>query len=61
MARIVRLLVYEGSEDWVKKTIDQSHVKGVSYFGAGNVIKSVILGSLPDEVTVLVEELNDGS
>ena len=59
MARLVRLLVYEGTAEWIKKTMEQNKVKSTFQAGPDSTIKSVVLGTLPDEVTILMEELND--
>ena len=61
MDRLVRLLVYEGPTDWIRKTMEQNAVKGTFCAGSGKIIKSVILGNLPAEVTILMEELNNAS
>ena len=59
MARVIRLLVYEGTSEWIDQTMERNAVQNTKRFGRYDMIKSVVLGSLPDEVTILVEELNN--
>lgn len=52
--KVVRLLVYEGEERWVKETLAKSLPDGVkSVFGI-NQIKVITLGSLPNHADLLL-------
>ncbi len=46
--QVVRILLYEGSEDFVKNSLAYRTVRSVHHGGPGNCIKEAILGNLED-------------
>jgi hypothetical protein len=53
--RVIRLLIYEGDEEWIAKTNAQNFVKGERIIGTNRKITSVILGSVPDELSMFLK------
>lgn len=43
-ARMVRILVYEGSVEWINRCLMQRGVKGSQTLGTGCVIREALLG-----------------
>lgn len=50
--KAIRLLVYEGPEDWIKYQREHDNVKGVHNVSPEKKITSVYLGYLPDELSI---------
>jgi hypothetical protein len=54
--RVIRLLIYDGPEEWVLDTLDKNGVKGLRQVASDRSIRSIILGTMPDELLSLTEE-----
>jgi hypothetical protein len=58
--RVIRLLIYEGDERWVRETLDKS-IKGRKDLDGttrgGNSITAVTLGTFPDDLDLAVKEI----
>jgi hypothetical protein len=58
--QLIRVLVYEGSEDWIQDTLRLRHIKGAFYLG-GSSIREALLGDFLDlAVNSQVEESPNG-
>ena len=56
--KAIRLLVYEGPEDWIAYQREHDNVKGVHVIGPEKKITSVYLGSLPDELSIALASIS---
>ena len=52
--RVIRLLVYEGPEDWIRYMQVHDSVKGKFSPEEGKSITSIILGTVPDELSMFL-------
>lgn len=50
MQRLIRVLVYEGSPEWIQETLKRRGVKGSHTLPNGCVIKEAIVGDFIEEV-----------
>jgi hypothetical protein len=58
--QLIRVLVYEGSEDWIQDTLRLRHIKGAFHVGRSS-IREVLLGDFLDlAVNSQVEESPNG-
>ncbi len=60
--RVIRVLEYEGTRDWVEKTLAADAIKGTRNFGNGCVLREATVGDFPEIVeeekkTRVVEQL----
>uniref|UniRef100_A0A6M3KSS8 Uncharacterized protein n=1 Tax=viral metagenome TaxID=1070528 RepID=A0A6M3KSS8_9ZZZZ len=53
--RVLRLLVYEGPEDWVNNTVAKS-IQGEKNISTGTMITAITLGALPDALSLFVKD-----
>jgi hypothetical protein len=56
--KVIRLLVYEGPEDWLVYQREHDNVKGTHIVGTEKKITSVYLGSLPDELSIALASIS---
>jgi len=56
--KVIRLLVYEGPEDWLVYQREHDNVKGTHIIGPEKKITSVYLGSLPDELSIALASID---
>ncbi len=56
--RLVRVLVYEGTPEWIQDCMKRRGVKG-SYTVPQGVIKEAIVGDFLEDITPIIEENND--
>ena len=52
--KVVRLIIYEGSEKWLKTTLDHSLKDGINFLGGK--VKVLTLGKLPELTDVIFVE-----
>jgi len=57
--KVVRILIYEGSERWVMDTLSKSLPDGIKDIARGNLIKVATLGTMSDPVDVIFKEGED--
>jgi hypothetical protein len=57
--RVMRLLVYEGPDEWVQRVLGDS-IKGKKQFSEGRSIIAITMGTIPDDTDVLVKKLAKG-
>jgi len=53
--KVLRLLVYEGPEEWVLDTLSRNEVQDRYCIDSDKSITSIIFGKLPDEIDLLVK------
>lgn len=58
--KVIRVLIYEGSEAWIEKTNNRNSVVGVRNVPGGK-ITSFFLGTLPDEIDMFVKNIKEES
>jgi len=51
--KIIRILIYEGNDEWMDYQLAKSLPDGVKDFSIGNSIKAITLGTLPDSLDLL--------
>ena len=54
--RVLRLLIYEGSEYWIQDTFSRCQIQGKRIIGVNKTITSIFLGKLPDEIEMFIKE-----
>jgi hypothetical protein len=54
--KVIRVLKYEGPEEWIKDTLSKSLPDGTRYIGSDRQIAVVTLGVMPDCFDLLTEE-----
>lgn len=47
--RVVRVLVYDGPQEWVERTLKQSWVQGEMVYGSSKVIETIVDRHVYDE------------
>jgi hypothetical protein len=55
MMRVIRLLVYEGPEEWIQYMQEHDSIKGKFSPEKGKTITSIILGAVPDELSMFLD------
>jgi len=58
--KAIRLLVYEGPDDWIEYQRVHDNVKGTHVISPEKKITSVYLGSLPDELSIALALITKG-
>jgi hypothetical protein len=55
--RVIRLVVYEGSEEWIERTLAKS-IKGKCQAINPTIgkITAITLGSIPDDLEIFIKE-----
>lgn len=56
MKRLIRVLVYEGTDDWIQDVIRMRGVKGSKVISYRGTIKEAIVGDFLEEVVLKVVE-----
>jgi hypothetical protein len=56
--KVIRLLVYEGPENWISYQRGHDSVKGTHVVGPEKKITSVYLGSHPDELSIALASID---
>lgn len=54
--KVLRLLIYEGPEEWVMDTLNKSSVKGKHCLSNDRSITEITLGTIPDNISVLLSD-----
>lgn len=54
--RVIRVLEYEGSREWVEYSLSQRGVKGIKVMDNGGTIREAIVGDFPAIVEEVKEE-----
>jgi hypothetical protein len=57
--RVIRLVVYEGTEKWITETISHS-IKGVKDCLPNGKITAITLGTVPDDLVIFLREEKEG-
>lgn len=57
--RVIRVLVYEGTPEWIQETMKRNAVKGSHVLPNGNCIKEAIIGDFLEEVIERKVEVPD--
>jgi hypothetical protein len=58
--QFIRVLVYEGSEDWIQDTLRLRHIKGAFHVGRNSIREVLIEDLLALTVSSQVEESPNG-
>jgi hypothetical protein len=53
--KVLRLLVYEGPEEWVQDTLNRS-IQGKREMGQDKSITAISIGTLPDNLNLLIQK-----
>lgn len=57
--KVVRILIFDGSPDWLDEQLGRSIPDGVKVITGGNKIKIVTLGELPDIADLIFSKKSD--
>jgi len=52
--KVIRVLIYEGDEEWLQRQLGGSMNDGKKDLGSGRSIKAITLGTMPDIVDILL-------
>jgi hypothetical protein len=52
--KVIRVLIYEGDEEWMQRQLGGSVNDGKKDLGHGRSIKAITLGTMPDIVDVML-------
>jgi hypothetical protein len=55
--RVIRILKYEGSEDWIKDTLKASLPDGTKQVNLGLDITAITLGDMPDNFDIILQTI----